>query len=65
MVPYKNGLTIPSINTDICVGCGGCESICPAKPYRAIYVEGNPVHLQAKHFKETKTKKVDLDSFGF
>jgi polyferredoxin len=65
MVPYKNGLTIPSINPDICVGCGGCESICPAKPYRAIYVDGNPVHLQAKHFKETKTKKVDLDSFGF
>ena len=65
MVPYKNGLTIPSTNPDICVGCGGCESICPAKPYLAIYVDGNPVHLQAKHFKETKTKKVDLDSFGF
>jgi ferredoxin len=65
MVPYKNGLTIPSVNPDICVGCGGCESICPARPFRAIYVEGNPVQLQAKHFKEAKTKEVQLDSFGF
>ena len=23
MIPYKNGLTIPSVNPDICVGCGG------------------------------------------
>ena len=65
MIPYKNGLTIPSINTDICVGCGGCEYICPARPFRAIYVEGNPVHLQAKHFKEAEKKVVKLDDFGF
>jgi polyferredoxin len=65
MVPYKNSLTIPSINTDICVGCGGCEYICPVRPFRAIYIEGNPVHLQAKHFKEAETKKVNLESFGF
>ena len=65
MVPYKNELTIPSINTEICVGCGGCEYICPARPFRAIYVEGNPVHLQAKHFKEAEKKEVKLDDFGF
>jgi len=65
MVPYKNGLTIPSVDQNICVGCGGCEHICPARPYRAIYVEGNPVHLKAEKFKETKKEEVNLDSFGF
>jgi len=65
MIPYKNDLTIPSINTEICVGCGGCEYICPARPYRAIYVEGNPVHLKAKRFKEAEKKEVKLDDFGF
>ena len=48
MVPYKNGLTIPQINTDLCIGCGGCEYICPVRPYHAIYVEGNEAHQSAK-----------------
>jgi ferredoxin len=65
MVPYKNGLTIPSINPDICVGCGGCEHICPVLPQTAIYVEGNPVHLKAEHFKENKKDEVQLGGFGF
>lgn len=39
MVPYHNGLTIPSIDPSICVGCGACESICPVRPL-AIFVEG-------------------------
>src|SRR5690606_11950437 len=25
MVPYKDDLTIPETNPDICVGCGACE----------------------------------------
>jgi ferredoxin len=39
MVPYRNGLTIPTIDPAICVGCGACESICPVRPL-AIFVEG-------------------------
>ncbi|MBC8594523.1 4Fe-4S dicluster domain-containing protein [Oscillospiraceae bacterium N12] len=65
MVPYKGGLTIPEINTDICVGCGGCEYVCPARPFRAVYIEGNPVQKEAKPFKETEQEKVDIDDFGF
>lgn len=34
---------IPSVNTEICIGCGACENLCPARPFSAIYVEGNDV----------------------
>lgn len=65
MVPYKGDLTIPNVNTAICVGCGGCEYVCPAKPAKAIYIEGNPVHRKAERFKENIQKEVNVDSFGF
>jgi len=49
MVPYEEtGLFIPELNEDICVGCGACEYPCPTRPFRAIYVEGNPEHLVAE-----------------
>lgn len=64
MVPYKDDLTIPSVNPEICVGCGGCEHICPARP-KAIYVEGNPIHLKAKAFEVKKQEDVEVDNFGF
>lgn len=47
MVPYE-GLWLPEVTPDICVGCGACEYACPTTPYKAIYVESNPVHLQAQ-----------------
>ena len=65
MIPYKDGLTIPTINTDICVGCGACEFICPVRPYRAIYVEGNKVHREAKPFITETKKDIEIDGFGF
>jgi polyferredoxin len=65
MVPYKGMLTIPSVNPDICVGCGGCEYVCPAVPFKAIHVEGNPVQLEAQAFKDEEKKEVQLDGFGF
>jgi ferredoxin len=52
MVPYQNPLNkpllIPEVNNDYCVGCGGCEHACPTKPYKAIYVDGHPVHKRAR-----------------
>ena len=65
MVPYKENLTIPETDEELCVGCGGCESICPAKPFRAVYIEGNPEHKQAKPVEVGETKEVDNVDFGF
>jgi len=48
MVPYEGNLVIPETNQDICVGCGHCEFACPTVPYKAIFVDGNPIHLAAK-----------------
>lgn len=49
MVPYEDtGLFIPEVNEKICVGCGACEYPCPVRPFKAIYVEGNPEHLRAE-----------------
>lgn len=47
MVPYENDLTIPVLDTDVCVGCGACEFACPVRPHKAIYVDGEPEHLAA------------------
>ena len=37
---------IPAINAAMCIGCGTCEYLCPARPYSAIYVEGHEVHRE-------------------
>ena len=43
----ENGLHVPVVNPEICVGCGACEYVCPSLPHKSIYVEGNPVHRKA------------------
>lgn len=49
MVPYINGLTIPEVDPEICVGCGACEYACPVTdPHVAIFVYPNEVHQVAK-----------------
>lgn len=35
---------IPAVNTELCIGCGACENLCPARPFSAIYVEGHTHH---------------------
>lgn len=35
---------IPAVNEEMCIGCGACENLCPARPLAAIHVEGHQVH---------------------
>ena len=35
---------VPAIDKERCIGCGKCENLCPARPFSAIYVEGNQTH---------------------
>ncbi|NDP19711.1 MAG: 4Fe-4S dicluster domain-containing protein [Paludibacter sp.] len=65
MIPYKNGLTKPEVIPELCIGCGGCESICPVRPYQAIYVEGVTSQLKAKKPEEAKKFDKVIDDFGF
>lgn len=64
MVPYKGSLTIPHIEPSICVGCGGCEYVCPAIPYKAIYVEGLSTQ-QTIEIEHEEQKEYLIDDFGF
>ncbi len=71
MVPYQNPLhkplVIPKVNTDYCIGCGGCQHACPTKPYKAIYVEGHPIHKLAKKpvVKKVEEKGDNKEDFPF
>jgi ferredoxin len=40
----ERSLKIPVVNKEMCIGCGACEYLCPARPFAAIYVEGNERH---------------------
>ena len=70
MVPFgepEKNLTIPEMDTELCVGCGACEYICPVRPFRAVYVDGLETHGTAKpaYDPEAKQEAVELEDFGF
>jgi formate hydrogenlyase subunit 6/NADH:ubiquinone oxidoreductase subunit I len=44
MIEYE-GVQVPAVDANKCIGCGACENLCPARPFSAIYVEGNEQHV--------------------
>jgi formate hydrogenlyase subunit 6/NADH:ubiquinone oxidoreductase subunit I len=65
MVPYRGTQTIPKVEPELCIGCGGCESICPVKPHRAIVVKAHSVHQTIAPPPEEEAKEVEIKDFGF
>jgi polyferredoxin len=65
MIPYEGNLVIPETNQDICIGCGHCEFACPVTPYKAIFVDGNPVHMAAKKPENEKSEITTPVEFPF
>ena len=47
MVESSDGYMVPAVNTEICIGCGACENLCPARPVSAITVDGYQIHHKA------------------
>lgn len=64
---YKEGstLTVPVVEPHLCIGCGGCESICPVRPHRAIIVKANEVHQRVEKPAAEKVLDIKVDDFGF
>ena len=65
MEPYKGSLTIPELTPDLCIGCGGCEYICPVRPIRAINVIASKVQGTAKPPHVEEKVETQVDDFGF
>jgi len=60
-----DGLLIPKVDSSLCVGCGGCEYICPGRPTKAIFVVGNAVHAKITLPEQQKQEEKTVTDFGF
>ena len=73
MVPYKNGLTIPKVIPELCIGCAGCEYVCPVRPQRAVIINGvreqvlaaDPAKYRGKDEKKKKAPAKADEAFPF
>ena len=65
MVPTgENSLREPRVEVEYCIGCGGCEFICPATP-KAIEIHALGIHETAVMPVAEEQKKVEDVGFGF
>ncbi|MFH0893791.1 MAG: 4Fe-4S dicluster domain-containing protein [Bacteroidota bacterium] len=60
MINYKNGVLIPKVADEFCVGCGACEHACPVRPVRSIIIKSNETHLTAE-LQESKAENKKID----
>ena len=65
MEPYVGGLTLPHVYNELCIGCGGCESICPVRPIKAINVLAYEVHQKADIPPEDEMLEIDHEELDF
>jgi Fe-S-cluster-containing hydrogenase component 2 len=47
---------MPVVSEQYCIGCGACQYACPARPQKAIVVNGLKKHQTAQVLKEEKVK---------
>ena len=64
-LPYGDNLRLPTVNRDLCIGCGGCEYACPAQPAKAITVSSKRQHGRAKKPLEQKAALPPAGDFPF
>ena len=46
LVEGPNGVQIPVVDADKCIGCGACEHVCPARPLPALTVKAYERHRE-------------------
>ncbi len=56
MVPWRDGLVIPKVFPEYCIGCGCCEYICPVRPEKAVIVHGLKEQQTARKLVSKKAK---------
>ena len=64
-IPYGDNLHLPTVNRELCIGCGGCEYACPALPAKAITVSSRREHGRAKKPVEQKAAPPPAGDFPF
>lgn len=58
----KDGILIPVLDTDYCIGCGACQKICPVEPKRAVIVKPEKVHTVAFNPRKLSAEPIVIDS---
>lgn len=58
------GLRFPTVNKDICIGCGGCEYVCPATP-KAMIIRPLVKHGHSQAPTVDKQEEKSVTDFGF